>query len=99
MEKVLHNEDELNARVYQFPQAMIKQNGKKINYYDFLMEGAYEACNQALLRIFPRIHTAQISGFIQNVPFITEQQKLFYETYVTARYKKILTPAYHRLIR
>ena len=99
MEKVLHNEDELNARVYQFPQAMIKQNGKKINYYDFLMEGAYEACNQALLRIFPRIHTAQISGFIQNVPFITEQQKLFYETYVTARYQKILTPAYHRLIR
>ena len=55
MQKVLSHEEELNARVYQFPQSMLKKNGKKINYYDFLMSLEHDACNAALLRIYPRI--------------------------------------------
>ena len=35
MQRVLKDEDELNSRVYQFPTSAIKQNGRKINYYDF----------------------------------------------------------------
>ena len=37
MEQVLVNEDRMNARIYQFPTSAIKLNGRKINYYDFLM--------------------------------------------------------------
>ena len=37
MRAVLSNQDELNARIYRFPTSAIKQNDRKINYYDFLM--------------------------------------------------------------
>ena len=33
---LLKNEDELNARVYQFPTSALKVHNKKINYYDFI---------------------------------------------------------------
>ncbi|MDO4207692.1 MAG: HipA domain-containing protein, partial [Lachnospiraceae bacterium] len=36
MEKVLSNEAELHARVFQYPTSAIKLRGQKINYYDFL---------------------------------------------------------------
>ena len=35
MKKVLANEAELHARVFQFPTSAIKLKGRKINYYDF----------------------------------------------------------------
>lgn len=99
MDKVLHDENELNARVYQFPQSMLKLNGQKINYYDFLMRMENAECNKALLRIYPNIDIAEIQQFIQTVPYITEQQKAFYHKYVTARYDKLLTPAYQNAIK
>ncbi|MEI3349184.1 MAG: hypothetical protein V8R55_12655 [Dysosmobacter sp.] len=37
---VLENPEELDARVYRFPTSSIKQAGRKINYYDFLMAAA-----------------------------------------------------------
>ena len=43
MEQALVNEDVMNARVYQFPTSAIKLDGRKINYYDFLMS-AEEQC-------------------------------------------------------
>ena len=99
MQAVLENEDELHARIYQFPQSMLKRDGKKINYYDFLMAGENEACNQALLRIVPQIDIIQIQQFIECVPYITELQRNFYIRYVTARYDKILVPAYQNVLQ
>ena len=37
---------------------------------------------------------AQITEFIESVPYITELQREFYERYVSARYDLILRPAY-----
>ena len=99
MERVLNNEDELNARIYQFPQSMLKKDGKKINYYDFLMSMEEKACTEALIRIYPRINLVQIKEFIQTVPYITELQKRFYIQYISARFDKILTPAYQKAIQ
>ena len=36
MQKVLDNESELHARIFQFPTSAIKLKGRKANYYDFL---------------------------------------------------------------
>ena len=33
-------------------------------------------------------------GFIDEVPYITDLQKTFYKTYITARFEQILKPAY-----
>ncbi|MFR1519453.1 MAG: HipA domain-containing protein [Clostridia bacterium] len=94
MKNVIENEDELNARVYQFPTSAIKQNGKKINYYDFLTRGENADCNAALLRIVPGIKPQELTAFIDGVPYISNLQKDFYQRYIVARYEKILVPAY-----
>lgn len=99
MQRVLKDEDELNSRVYQFPTSAIKQNGRKINYYDFLMEAENSECNEAIVRMAPKIKMDQINDFIDKVPYISELQKEFYKKYIGARYEKIILPAYELVMR
>ena len=98
MKTILENEDELNARIFQFPTSAIKLNDRKINYYDFISSMQNADCNKANLRIVPNIDIKLISEFINNVPYISDLQKEFYKTYIAARYEKILLPAYKKLI-
>lgn len=96
MHAVLTNEDELNARIYRFPTSAIKQNGQKINYYEFLMAGDYADCNAALVRIVPRIDMSRLAQFIDDLPYISELQKEFYKYYLNARYQKVIIPAFEK---
>lgn len=94
MNEVLTNEDALHSRIYQYPTSVIKQNGRKINYRDFLMSTEYEGCNEAVKRIVPRIDMGKISAFIEEVPYLSELQRKFYTHYIRARYDLILVPAF-----
>ncbi len=98
MRGVLTKEDELNARVYRFPTSAVKSNGRKINYYEFLMSGEQAECNAAVARIVPRIDMEKILRFIDEVAYISELQKDFYKTYIKARFEKILLPAYEQVM-
>ncbi len=98
MKTILENEDELNARIFQFPTSAIKLNDRKINYYDFISSMKYEDCNKAILRIEPCIDIERINAFIDDIIYISDLQKEFYKTYITARYEKILMPAYRDLM-
>lgn len=98
MKKVLSNENEMNARVYQFPTSAIKFHDSKINYYDYLMLGENEECNKALVRIKPRIDMQQIEDFMKGISCISELQKRFYLAYLNARYEKIIVPAFDQII-
>lgn len=97
MRNVLNNEDELNARIYRFPTSAVKLDGHKINYYDFLMSGEYDDCDEAIVRIVPRIDMEKIEQLINETPYITDLQKDFYKAYINARYEKILLPAYEQV--
>ena len=97
MRNVLNNEDELNARIYRFPTSAVKLDGQKINYYDFLMSGEYDDCDEATVRIVPRIDMEKIEQLINETPYITDLQKDFYKAYINARYEKILLPAYEQV--
>jgi hypothetical protein len=98
MRSILTNENELNARIYRFPTSAIKLDGKKVSYYDFLTSGEYADCNEAVVRIVPKIDIGQIEAFIDETPYISDLQKDFYKTYINARYKKILLPAYEQAV-
>lgn len=98
MREVLGEEDALNARIYQFPTSAVRQNGRKINYYDFLTSMDYKGCKEAVRRIVPRIDMEQIRAFVDEVPYISELQKEFYGRYIEARYNKILKPALDLLL-
>ena len=94
MQRVLSNEAELHARVYQFPTSAIKVNGHKINYYDFLNGAENVDCNEALKRIVPKINMKEIEALINSTPYITDLQKEFYKKYLGKRYELLIRPAY-----
>lgn len=90
MQSVLENENERNARVYQFPTSALKINNRKINYYDFISSGENADCIAAHERVLPRIDMDKIYELIDTTEYITDLQKEFYKKYITARYEKIL---------
>ena len=96
MRKVLETEDELNARIFQFPTSAIHEHGKKIRYYDFLLSGEHPECIKALLYIVPKVNLQKIKKFIEQISCLSELQQQFYYTYISERFRKILLPAYIR---
>lgn len=94
MQAVLTNKDELNARIYQFPTSAIKQNGKKLNYHDFITSCSVKECNEAVKRIVPKINLKDIESFIEGTEGLSDLQIEFYKLYLKERYEKILVPAY-----
>lgn len=97
MKKVIANKEAMNARIYQFPTSAIKLNDKKINYYDFLMKTDNEDCLNALEEIYSAIDIPGIMDFIENIPYISDLQKDFYQLYIEERYKKIINMAYEHI--
>lgn len=97
MKEYLNNEDEINKRIYVFPNSALKINDRKINYYDFINSLQNEDCNNALLRIYTRINLNEIKEFIDNVPLISDTRKTFYKTMIESRLEKILEPAFTKI--
>lgn len=99
MRLVLENQDEMNARIFHFPTSAIKNNGQKINYYNFLANANNEQCMSAVVRIFPRVNADKINGFICSIPYLSELQREFYCSYIKERYDKIIVPAYENALK
>lgn len=97
IEEIINNEEELKARVFVFPTSALKIDDKKINYFDFINSLKNEECNQALLRMFPRINMNRIYEIIDNTPHITDIRKKFYKKIINMRYEEILKHSYEKL--
>ena len=93
MQSVIDDEAERNIRIFNIPLSGIKLNDKKINYYDFLMSGQDNDCNNALNRIVPRINMKKINKMIDDTPYIDDFQKEFYKLMLQERKEKILDKA------
>lgn len=98
MKKVLENTGEKHSRIFNFPTSALKQNDKKINYFNFLTSTMDENCLKSLIDIYPRIDFNKINHFISNIEQISDLQKNFYKTMLKERYDLILTPAYKKAI-
>ena len=97
MKKILSDKNELNHRIFDIPLSAVTYNGKKINYFKFLSEGKFPDCNKALKRIASRIDMEKIYEIIDNTPTITELQKEFYKTMLTARKERIIDFSLNKL--
>lgn len=97
IQEILNDEKEIDARVFTFPTSAIKENDKKINYFDYISSLKNEHCNQALLRITPLIDLEKINQIIENTPSISEVRKEFYKKIIKERYTKILKNIYEKL--
>lgn len=98
LKSILNDEKEMNSRVFVFPTSALKENNKKINYFDYISSLQNDECNQALKRIFPRINLKKINTIITETPFISDIRKQFYQEIIKLRYEKILKYSYDKLI-
>ena len=97
MKKILSDKNELNHRIFDIPLSAVTYNGKKINYFKFLSEGKFPDCNKALKRIASRIDMKKIYEIIDNTLTVTELQKEFYKTMLTARKERIIDFSLNKL--
>lgn len=97
MKAILNDKNELNHRVFDIPLSAITYKGKKINYFNFISAGEFAECNAALKRIAKRIDMDKIFEIIDNTPTITELQKTFYKTMLTARKEHIIDFSLNKL--
>ncbi len=65
----------------------IKENGKKINYVNYLKSAQNEACNQALNRVFAKINIEAIQNFIAGIEGMSDIRKEFYKKIIGLRYE------------
>ncbi|MCF0115581.1 MAG: HipA domain-containing protein [Erysipelotrichaceae bacterium] len=98
MELVLSNQAQRDIRVFEIPKSALILKGKKIKYFDFISSLENDECNQALLRIYPRINMEKIYQIVDDTPFISELQKSFYKTMLKERKERILDFAFNKLI-
>jgi len=88
MQRCLEDEDEMNARIYTIPTSMIKQAGKKINYFDFLHAlDMPQGLHMALDQLFPRIQALDFNALVDSTPYLTPLQRQFYIEYLTRRFQ------------
>ena len=97
LEAVLASEDEINERIYKFPTSHIKVKNRKSSYFEVINSLQFEACNDALKRIVPRINFERINTIIDEIEGISEVRKHFYKVMLQQRYEKILMHAYRHL--
>lgn len=90
MKEYVNDVDELNKRIFIFPNSALKINDKKINYYDFITSLKNEECNIALKEIYSKINLNAIYNIIEDTPGISNVRKNFYKTILEMRYTLIL---------
>ena len=99
MRVILSDRNELNLRIFNQPLSSIMQNGRKINYFEFISSLQNEDCNQALKRIAPKIDLEKIFRIIDETPDLTELQRAFYKTVLSERKGKIIDFSFKKLLK
>lgn len=95
--EIINGNEEIDARVYTFPTSALKENDKKINYFDYISSLKNKDCNDALLRITPLVNIEKINAIIEETPEISNIRKEFYKKIIKERYEKILKYSYDKL--
>ena len=99
MRVILSDRNELNLRIFNQPLSSIMQNGRKINYFEFISSLQNEDCNQVLKRIAPKIDLEKIFRIIDETPYLTELQRAFYKTVLSERKGKIIGFSFKKLLK
>ena len=97
MLKIIKSPDLTEDRVYRFPTSQIHIGSKKSSYHDVISSMRFDECNNALLRVFPRIDMDDIFEIVDSIGSISEVHNKFYKHMLRSRYELILKDTYRRL--
>ena len=90
MKKILNDPKEIEARIYVFPNSILKINDKKINYFNYISSLVNKDCNEALKRIGNKMDLCKINKIIDEIEGISDIRKEFYKTMLRLRKEKII---------
>ena len=99
MRAVLENPAEREIRIFERPLSAIRQNGQKINYFEFISSLKQPDCNAALKRISPRIQPQALRELVNQTPSLTDLQREFYFTMLSERKERILDFSLQKLLK
>ena len=74
----------------------MKINNKRIHYFDFIKSSSNKYCNEALLRVFPKINIPKINDFMNGIEGMSDVRKKFYMEVLDFRYHE-LEKVYNKL--
>ena len=101
MMRVMNSPEEIEKRIYVFPNSALRYKNKKINYLNFMSSGQSEGCNHAIRRIAPVIdeNHDKVLSFIDEQPneLVSRVQKDFYKLMLAERKEKIVDYAYEKV--
>ena len=98
LSEILNNQKEIQKRVDVFPNAALQDvNGRKISYKEYISSHQNKDCNDALIRIYPKIDMDKIYKLIDNCNELSDIRKEFYKTILDARYQQIIKEPYIQL--
>lgn len=92
MRHILSNRKEVENRLYVFPNSALKENDKKINYFQFLSQTRDKDCLDALVYVYNHYNATSVMQIFESAP-ISDIKKAFYGTMITERKEKILKKA------
>ncbi len=95
--EVLNSEEEMKRRVFEFPTSQIQLNGRKSSYYSVINSLQFLECNEAIMRICPRVDMNKICALIHSVQGLSEVRKEFYCRILQYRFEELLLRPYHVL--
>ncbi|UHR02965.1 HipA domain-containing protein [Peptoniphilus sp. GNH] len=88
--EIIKSKEEIENRVYTFPNSMIKINNVKINYFNFLLNTNNKLCLKSLFKIGKRINLYKINKLIDNTDYMTDLHKGFIKKIIKERKEKII---------
>ena len=95
--KIMESKEEMKKRVYQFPTSQILLKGQKSSYYELINSLHYKECNEALIRIKPRINMTNVEKMIDSIDEISKIRKRFYKEILLVRYQKMIENPFEKL--
>lgn len=99
IKSVLESEEEMNRRIYEFPTSQIQLDGKKSSYYEVISSLRFRECNNAVVRMCPKVDLGAIRDLINSIENISDTRKKFYKEILQYRYRKFVWEPYLALTK
>ncbi|WP_454961707.1 HipA domain-containing protein [Eggerthia catenaformis] len=97
MKAIINTPEEIEKRLYVFPNSALKIEGKKINYLKLYQETTNRQAIQSFIKVYNNIDMDKIMNIIMDAP-ITDIQKQFYSTMINERFENIMMKSYNAII-
>ena len=96
MDNIIKSKEEIDLRVFTFPNSAIRENNVKMNYYRFLRDNhrGNIKLQKSINKVGERILENQkiIENLIENTEYITDIHKNFIKVMIKNRFKELIQP-------